>query len=151
MFIRHDRRIERPFEELIDRFVSPAREWVPDLAVDPENGTQVVRSTLGTPNVTKQVEMRVREAFVHDGGAVIPIRLVATGPKGLFPQLDADLELVPDGPDASRLTLLGSYRLPLGPLGEVIDRSLLHSFREASIENFMDRVAAVLAAKSVAA
>lgn len=87
----------------------------------------------GVAGVSKRVEVQVLPAQRIGGTLVVPIRWVATGPSGvLFPQLDANLEIWPSGPDESALRLLGSYRPPLGGLGERLDRLLLHRVAEAT-------------------
>ena len=63
----------------------------------------------------------------------------------LFPVLDADLTLAPAGQNAASLRLDGTYRPPLGSLGAELDRLLLHRVAEATIHNFLERVAAALA------
>ncbi len=48
------------------------------------------------------------------------------------------------------LTLAGSYRPPLGSLGEVLDRAILHRVAAATIRSFLAQVAAQLADQPVA-
>jgi len=60
----------------------------------------------------------------------------------LFPVLDADLKLAPDGAGSTVLTLAGSYRPPLGTLGEALDRAVLRRVAAATIRSFVARVAA---------
>jgi hypothetical protein len=64
----------------------------------------------------------------------------------LFPVLDAQLTLSSGGQDRSRLELVGSYRPPLGRLGEVIDRAIMAQVAEATIRSLLERAAAALAA-----
>jgi hypothetical protein len=149
MFVRYETHIESPFEDALEVFASPAHSWVPDLTVDPGGGNVFVRSELGTAFVAKEVKMYAREAFVRPDRAVIPLRVVASGASGLFPELDADLELLPDGEDGCKLVLQGTYRLPLGHVGELLDRKLLHGLREASLKNFVQRVADILGGRPV--
>ena len=72
---------------------------------------------------------------------VIPLRWTATDAPGLFPSLDADLEVAPHGAGSTQLSISARYRPPLGPLGEVIDRAVLHRVAEATVKDFLDRVA----------
>ncbi|MFP5353459.1 MAG: hypothetical protein ACLGIB_12960 [Actinomycetota bacterium] len=150
MFIRYERHIDTPFEQVLEAFASPSRVWVPELAHDSAAGTAYVLSELGVGPVAKEVKMHLSEAYVRPGRAVIPLRIVATGSEGLFPELDADLELLGDG-EGAKLVLQGTYRLPLGHLGDLLDRKVLHHLRERSLNNFMDQVATLLARAAVAA
>lgn len=71
---------------------------------------------------------------------VLPLRWTATGATGLFPSLDADLEIAPLGVDRCQLSMSARYIPPLGALGRVMDRALLFRVAEATIKNFLDQV-----------
>ncbi len=88
--------------------------------------------------------VRCRDLVTHDGCAVLALRWEAAGPGDrLFPALDADITLAPDGEDTSRLQIAGAYRLqPPGSAGAGTDaivqtaatattRSLMHRLRSA--------------------
>lgn len=62
----------------------------------------------------------------------------------LFPELDADLEVASLGPSRTQLSVNARYTPPLGRLGSVIDRALLHRVAEATVKDFVDRVGAAL-------
>jgi hypothetical protein len=71
-----------------------------------------------TPGISKQVQVRLIGPVQRDGTTTLWLRWEATGPAGgLFPVLDADLQLRPEGLEKARLTLNGCYRPPLGRLG----------------------------------
>jgi hypothetical protein len=67
------------------------------------------------------------------------------GLDGLFPRLDADLEVGPLGQDRTQLAISARYRPPLGVLGQAIDRVLLHRVAEATVKDFLDRVGQAIA------
>ena len=60
---------------------------------------------------------------------------------GLFPALDADLELTALSEDATILRLAGAYRPPLGKAGAALDRAVLQRVAAARIRAFIRRVA----------
>jgi hypothetical protein len=98
------------------------------------------------PGISRLAEIRIQSLVARDGRAGLALRWEARGPGGrLFPVLDADLTLTPAGEDAALLTLSGAYRPPLGSLGAELDRLLLHRVAEATIRNFLERVATALA------
>lgn len=81
------------------------------------------------PGVSRLVRVRFAEPVRHDGAVSVALRWEAAGAAcGLFPSLDADIRVSADG-DGSRVTLTGSYRPPLGALGERLDRHVLHAPR----------------------
>jgi hypothetical protein len=139
-------------EVVLDVSFAVARERLTQLAAggmlaDPAQDTYD-RETgdlarVGGAGVSKLVRVQARELSWTDRSAGLAIRWEATGPgDGLFPVLDADIRLAPAGPDTTQLTMAGAYRPPLGPLGEVLDRAILHRVAAATIRGFLAQVAA---------
>jgi hypothetical protein len=71
---------------------------------------------------------------------ILPLRWKATGPAALFPTLDADLEVGMLGPGSTQLSISASYDPPLGQVGELLDRVLLHRLAEGTVKDFLDRL-----------
>ena len=69
------------------------------------------------------------------------LRWKASGHPGLFPALDADIEVAPLGADRAQLAMSARYVPPLGAVGRTIDRALLSRVAEATVKDFLDRVA----------
>ena len=112
--------------------------------------TRVMR--VGAAGLSKLVRVQVRELAWTDKSAGLAIRWEATGPGGtLFPVLDADIRLVPAGEHVTRLSMAGSYRPPLGALGEALDRTILHRVATATIRGFLAQVAARIGGRPGAA
>jgi hypothetical protein len=98
---------------------------------------------VGVAGLSKLVRVQLRELAWTDRSAGLAIRWEATGPDGgLFPVLDADLRLASAGDQVTLLTVAGVYRPPLGPLGEALDRVILHRVADATIRNFAAWIAA---------
>lgn len=116
-------------------------------------GAEELRTKVGVgPWVpAKEVELVVYKPVARQGGIQIPIFWKATGPDALFPTLEADLVLEPVGDSMTQLTLRGSYRPPMGWLGELLDRAVLHRLAEACVKNFLDRIAAAFQSVDAAA
>jgi hypothetical protein len=104
---------------------------------------------VGVAGVSKLVRVQARVLSWTDVSAGLALRWEAIGSgSGLFPALDADLTLAPAGA-GTMLTLAGAYRPPLGPLGQALDRAILHRVAIATIRDFLARVAAQLADQPV--
>jgi hypothetical protein len=104
---------------------------------------------VGVAGAAKLVWVHARVLSWTNISAVLALRWEAIGPGGgLFPVLDADLTLTPAGA-GTMLTLAGAYRPPLGPLGQALDRAILHRVAVATIRDFLARVAAQLADQPV--
>jgi hypothetical protein len=99
-----------------------------------------------TAGVSKQVQVRLIGPVRRDGIITVWLRWEATGPAGgLFPVLDADLQLRPEGPDKTRLVLNGCYRPPFGCVGSGLDRAVLHRVAAATVRALLRGIADTLA------
>jgi len=96
--------------------------------------------------VSKNVEIEVGTPVANAGKTWIPIAWRATGPTGLFPVLDAELEFASLGSELTQLSLSGRYQPPLGLPGRTIDKALLSRVAEATIKDFVDRLARAIEA-----
>jgi hypothetical protein len=104
---------------------------------------------VGVAGVSKLVRVQVRELSWTDRSAGLALRWEATGPGGvLFPVLDADLKLAPNG-KGTMLTMAGSYRPPLGSLGEALDRAILRLVAAATMRSFVVQVAAQITGQPI--
>ena len=93
----------------------------------------------------------VRELAWIDQSVGLAIRWEATGSGGgLFPVLDADLTMAPDGERATIVTLAGAYRPPLGAMGAALDRAILHRVASATIRAVLTQVTRRIAGQPAA-
>lgn len=110
-------------------------------------GVTQVHETLfraGIPGVTKAVHLSTLPARIVDDTVIIAIRWESIGPASeLFPSLDADLTLSRSDGTQTRLTLVGSYRPPLGRVGAALDRAMLHRVAQATMRNFLKQLAEI--------
>jgi hypothetical protein len=90
--------------------------------------------------IARQVAIDLGTPIILPAKTVVPLRWTATGASGLFPALDADLEVAPLGHDRCQLAMSARYVPPLGAIGRAIDRALLYRVAEATIKDFLDRV-----------
>jgi hypothetical protein len=58
--------------------------------------------------------------------------------------LEGELELASLGAHLTQLSLNGRYQPPLGLVGRTIDKALLSRVAEATIKDFIDRLAAAI-------
>ncbi len=99
------------------------------------------------PGVSKLVTVYLRDLVEHENSAVLTLRWQASGPgQRLFPALDADITLTPAGTAETRMRLDGSYRPPLGIVGERIDTAMMHRVATATIHSFTGKIAATIVA-----
>jgi hypothetical protein len=94
------------------------------------------------PLIAKTVRIEVGLPRSGEMETDVPIMWEATGTPGLFPTMEGDVVISSLGEDLTQLTFRGSYTPPLGSLGRAIDRTLMHHVAEASVKDFIDRIAA---------
>lgn len=98
---------------------------------------------VGPTGFSRLVRVQFRDLPERGNSAGLALRWEVAGAGGvLFPVLDADVELIRAGPQATWLTLAGAYRPPLGALGDALDRAILHRVANATIRGFLGRIAA---------
>ncbi len=148
MFVRDFVYVEVPAARVKDRLLSGNGEWLRALAVGAYAEGEELRARIGpgeSVGVAKTVTLEMGSASEHGDVLVVPVKWEATGAPGLFPRMDATLELAAFGPDTCQLTLLGRYEVPFGPVGQAVDRLLLHRVAEATVRSLLKRMADALA------
>jgi hypothetical protein len=113
-----------------------------------ELGTGLARvGPLGAaPGLSKLVTVRFSETARHEEAVIWAVRWETDGQGGaLFPALDANIKLSPDGEDATTLAVSGVYRPPLGSLGAGLDRAIMHRVAQATIRTFTRHIGAAIA------
>lgn len=104
------------------------------------------------PALSKLVRVRSRLPVRRGAVTVVTLRWEATGVTGrIFPVLDADITLAPDGEGATLLGLTGVYGPPVGAVGAGLNRVILHRIATATVHSFLTRIAAAVASPAAAA
>lgn len=146
LFVYYFALIHRPWEEAEGRFLALATGLDGWAAAAYRRGEDL-RARLGVGKsrlVAKTVRVELGAPVRGESETTLPITWEATGAPGLFPRMEADLVIAAVGPELTHLGLRGSYRPPLGAVGRLVDRALLHRVAESSIKGFVDRVARAL-------
>ncbi|HYM51718.1 MAG TPA: hypothetical protein VET65_14250 [Candidatus Limnocylindrales bacterium] len=146
MFIRYYVELAHPMSMLEHTLLQAPASWMPEMAVVADERHQRLLTEVGFPidgryRIAKRVAVQIGEAIHSSSRTLVPISWRATGPSGLFPILDGDLELAPIGGARTQLALSAQYRPPLGLIGRTFDRTLLARVAEATVKDFVDRIA----------
>ncbi len=142
MFLRYF--IELPLPAAaVEQTLLPTPQWLPLLADQAEARGQQLLAQVGVGRGGHGLRKRVRISFgpiVHyPSRTTLAMTWEPDGGDALFPVLEADLEIGALGADRTQLALNARYRPPLGGIGRVIDRALLHRVAEATVKDFMDQ------------
>jgi hypothetical protein len=155
MFIRAYVELNLPIAEVEPTLLRTPAEWIPGLAASAEEHGDHLLTEVGFPvsqlHVGKRVEIDLGRPVHTPGRTWLPVSWRATGPRGVFPTLEGELEVAALGLQLTQLGLSARYKPPFGALGDSVDRALLHRVAEATIRDFVERVALALRQRRVAA
>ena len=128
----------------IERVVLDAPEtWLPTLATSANHRGDRLLAEVGFGDdvrIARTVALAVGAPTRMPTKTVVPLGWSASGPAGLFPALDADLEIAPLEDGRCQLAISARYEPPLGVVGRAIDRAVLARVAEATLKDFLDRV-----------
>lgn len=148
MFLRYYVELDLPFDEVERTLLSGPDDWIPGAVEEADGHGQRLLADVGIEaagkEVTKRVEVEIGEPRRLGSVTHLPISWKATGAARLFPRLDGDVEVAFLGLHRTQLSLSGWYDPPLGALGRVADRALLHRVAEATVKSFLDRAAEIV-------
>jgi hypothetical protein len=117
--------------------------WLPGMAEDAHHRADELLAEVGFGDdvrLARTVVIELAEPVRMPTKTVVPLHWSAKGASGLFPSLDADLEVAPLGSHRTQLSMSARYVPPLGAVGRAIDRALLSRVAEATLKDFLDHV-----------
>ena len=128
----------------IEQVVLDAPEtWLPTLATTANHRGDRLLAEVGFGDdvrIARTVALTVGDPIRTPSKTTIPLSWSASGPAGVFPALDADLEVARLEDSRCQLAISARYEPPLGAIGRAMDRALLARVAEATLKDFLDRV-----------
>ena len=98
-----------------------------------------------TVRVERSVAIRLGPSVRATSKTIIPFSWRATGTSaGLFPTMEGDLEVASLGEALTQLAISARYSPPLGIVGRMLDRAVLHRIAEATVKDFLDQLGTIL-------
>jgi hypothetical protein len=144
MFARYFVELPMPADDVEHALSRDPRGWLPGLAEEANFKGDRLLAEVGfgeAIRLRREVIVEVGRPIHASSKSFFPLRWTASGHAGLFPALDADIEVAPLGSDRAQLAMSARYVPPLGAVGRRIDRALLSRVAEATLKDFLDRVA----------
>ncbi len=127
---------------------------VESCAVEAIDHGHTVLAEVGFPmagrRLGKQVEIELGDPIETPSRTWLPLTWKPTDAEGLFPSLEGELEAAPLGKDLTQIGLSVRYKPPFGVLGATLDRMFLHRVAEATVQDFVQRVADAIEDRSAA-
>lgn len=112
-------------------------------SIPSEGGHTTTRWRLG-----KQVQIELGDAVEVPSRTWLPLTWKPTSAEAFFPALEGELEAAPLGKELTQIGLSARYKPPFGLLGTTLDRMFLHRVAEATVQDFVQRVATAIEAQS---
>jgi hypothetical protein len=155
MFLRYFTEIPLPYGEVGRRLLEDPGLWIPGLVHEAHERGEALLAEVGfggpVARLRKRVRVEIDAPARLDTKALLPMRWIPTSAGSLFPALEGDLEIAPLGSRGCQLSVTARYTPPLGRLGKAGDRALLHRVAEATVKDFVLRVAEALSTPAPAA
>lgn len=144
VFLRYYVMIGRPFAEVEEEFTAGAERWMPAMAQRANGHGVKLLSELGfdagNRRIGRRIEVKLGAPTRTAGVTLVPVRWQAATKAALFPALEGQLEIAKLGLTTTQLGLSASYEPPLGLVGKIADRALLHRVAEVTVQDFMKRI-----------
>ena len=136
--------IAGPIEEIETELVTGAQNWMPAMAWKSNGHGLRLLSELGFEvgqrRIARRIEVELGAPRRMTGVTLLPIRWKAANHAALFPALEGQLEIAPIGKTTTQIGLSASYEPPLGLLGKIADRALMHRVAEITVKDVLDRI-----------
>ena len=141
----YQQRIVSGRPEDVVRMINDPGEWLKEAASHAGHFGQAaegrLRSQVGLSalrsQVSKRVHLEVGKAYTVRGHYVVPLTWEASGLAGLFPVMQALIEVHRRGRDQSQIVFWGRYDPPLGRAGELIDKYVAHEVAEVTVQHLL--------------
>jgi len=148
MFLRYYLDLPTPFERAERALIAIPESSLGALVEETGDRADRLLAEVGFTVAERRIEHQVAIAFRDprrlSSKTLLPMMWEATGLEGLLPTLEGDLEVGPLGPNRTQLSISAIYRPPMSALGRVLDRALLHRVAEATVKDFLERVAGAI-------
>ena len=148
MFLRYYVELDLPTEQVEPALLESPSSWLPALVDGAVERAEPLLAEVGVGSnglrVAKRVVVRLGQPIKFPSKLSLPMTWEPGG--RLLPTLNAELEVASLGRARTQLAISGRYDPPLGTVGRTVDRLALHRVAEATIKDFLDRVAVAIAA-----
>jgi len=144
VFVRYYVMIGRPFAEVEEEFTAGAEKWMPAMARRANGHGVKLLSELGFDvgkrRIGRPIEVKLGAPERTAGVTLVAVHWRAATKAALFPVLEGQLEIAKLGLTTTQVGISASYESPMGWLGKIADRALLHRVAEVTVQDFMKRI-----------
>jgi hypothetical protein len=140
MFVRYFLELPLPAGRVEQALLDSPAEWLSALAGNAQQRGGGLLAEVGVgplgDRLGRRVALGLGVPVRFPSMTSLPLTWEPIGMEGLFPRLEADLEVGRLGEERTQLAISARYRPPLGAVGRAVDRLLLHRVAEAANPTF---------------
>jgi hypothetical protein len=143
MFARYFIELPVPAGSVERMLMQDPGSWLPGLAGFANERGDRLLAEVGFGErlrIARPVTIELGPVVHFEAKTILPLRWIPAGSGGLFPTLDADVEVAPLGAERTQLAMSARYTPPLRAIGRLVDRALMFRVAEATLKDFLDRV-----------
>lgn len=144
-FISAHQKVIGEYAKLRDALLEGPANWMPGMYESATGKITQLEADTAFGRLARYAWVKVANAQVEKEEVVVPITWHSLEGDALFPTFEGRLRLyrVPGG--TNRLELDGHYAPPGGALGRAVDVAAMYAVAQATVEDFVERIAGVLA------
>lgn len=142
-----ERTLDTDYDTAVGVLRAGPERWLPGVAVEGERLTASLAFDQAGRRIGRRIEVALGTVQPFAYGVTVRVQWKAVRRPQLYPTLDGHLRLEGWQGAGCRLRFDARYVPPAGKLGASVDRALMYRVAEATVGDFLDRVAAVLGAE----
>src|SRR5437660_4936479 len=143
MFLKTVTELEADFSDVRSTLLRDPGLWVAGLGAEAgEEGDRLVVQVgldVAGHQVGAHALLEAGRPTISDRLGVLPVRLRSRDHRRLFPTMEGSLDVAWLGRDRTYLSLNLTYEPPLGLMGRLADRTLLHRVAETVVQRLLER------------
>lgn len=141
MFASHQVELDESFARVRDGLRRGPAQWIPSLVEDRSGRLTCTIGVSFGGHLQRQALLEIGHMESGEGWAVVPVSWRAADADVLFPTFAGELQATGLPQGRCELALVGSYRPPMGAVGELVDRLVLHRVASLALATFLAHVA----------
>ena len=139
------RTVDGEFAALRKALLNDPSRWLPALLEAAHGRAILLQAETRLGHLSREVQIDVGAPQLRPASVHLPISWRSKRASALFPVLKGRLRLYHLAGGTTRIELRGEYVPPAGLVGRAADVALLRSVAKATVEEFVERVAQLLA------
>ncbi len=140
MFAWHRLQLGYPFTQVQQSFAAGPAAWIPDLIEEPSGRFLCTISANFGGHLQRRAELGIGQVESGEGWLSVPISWRAAEADVLFPVFAGEVHATRLPGGHTELALVGSYQPPLGAVGELVDRAVMHRVADQALAALLARV-----------